>query len=69
VRNHWTLGIHDVTCGAICDMKLSHDELFLITVGNDGNVFVFSLVAQEELERTLAGKKAEIPKGRLLDNS
>ncbi|KAK7098838.1 cilia- and flagella-associated protein 44-like isoform X1 [Littorina saxatilis] len=60
-RFHWSIGAHDVTHGPITGMKLSHDESFLITVGEDGNFFIFSLVPIEQLMDDMAAKGAKIP--------
>ncbi|XP_070199865.1 cilia- and flagella-associated protein 44-like isoform X3 [Littorina saxatilis] len=60
-RFHWSIGAHDVTHGPITGMKLSHDESFLITVGEDGIFFIFNLVPIEQLMDDMAAKGAKIP--------
>ena len=44
-------------------MRLSHDETFLVTVGADGNIFVFSLVPLHQLRDAVRDRQAKIPVG------
>ncbi|KAK7485708.1 hypothetical protein BaRGS_00023009, partial [Batillaria attramentaria] len=58
---YWTIAAHDVTNGAITGMELSHDESFLMTVGDDGNFFIFSLLPITQLLEEIKEHKAKLP--------
>ncbi|XP_035267854.1 cilia- and flagella-associated protein 44 [Anguilla anguilla] len=57
----WALSLHDNHNGHLCSVRCSYDELFVLTTGEDGNIFVFSLLSQEELAEALEPSQAKIP--------
>ncbi|XP_025086571.1 cilia- and flagella-associated protein 44-like isoform X2 [Pomacea canaliculata] len=52
---------HDMTTGAITGIELSHDEMFLLTIGADGNFFVFSIVPLDQLKEEIKANRAKLP--------
>ncbi|XP_061589187.1 cilia- and flagella-associated protein 44 [Cololabis saira] len=59
---YWAISIHDNHYGHLRHIRCSHDDLFVLTAGDDGNMFSFSLLPQEELqEKSLHEKTAEVP--------
>ena len=60
--NYWCLNMHDNHNGAVTDISLSFDEKFLLSVGNDGNFFVYSFMDEEKLKRLIGKQKADIAK-------
>lgn len=57
---------HDMTTGAITGIELSHDEMFLLTIGADGNFFVFSIVPLDQLKEEIKANRAKLPSGQKL---
>uniref|UniRef100_A0A3P8TUV7 Cilia- and flagella-associated protein 44 n=1 Tax=Amphiprion percula TaxID=161767 RepID=A0A3P8TUV7_AMPPE len=60
----WALNIHDNHYGHLRHLRCSHDDLFVLTAGDDGNIFSFSLLPPEELQRNLQRKTAKVPSPR-----
>lgn len=54
--------MHDNDMGAIMNITLSFDEKFLLSVGKDGNFFVYSFMDEEKLKKILSRDKAQISK-------
>ncbi|KAM4046708.1 cilia- and flagella-associated protein 44 isoform 2-T2 [Anomaloglossus baeobatrachus] len=63
--NYWSLGVHDNQYGAIQAISSSFDNQYLVTCGADGNIFTFSILSMEDIERELKVKKAKVPSPRL----
>ncbi|XP_076450023.1 cilia- and flagella-associated protein 44-like [Babylonia areolata] len=59
----WSQGFHDGTQGAIQSLCLSFDEAFLVSVGQDSNFFVFSLMPEDQLRDQIEVKQANVPAG------
>ncbi|XP_037548007.1 cilia- and flagella-associated protein 44 [Nematolebias whitei] len=59
----WSLSVHDNQYGRLRHVRFSHDELFVLTAGDDGNIFSFSLLPPEELQKL--PKKAKVPSARV----
>ncbi|KAJ8375456.1 hypothetical protein SKAU_G00060360 [Synaphobranchus kaupii] len=57
----WSLSLHDNQNGHLCSVRCSYDDQFVLTTGEDGNIFVFSLLTQEELAEALEPSHAKIP--------
>ncbi|KAJ8413174.1 hypothetical protein AAFF_G00091700 [Aldrovandia affinis] len=57
----WALSVHDNQKGHLRNVRCSYDDQFVLTTGEDGNIFVFSLVSQEELTRVVEPSHAKIP--------
>ncbi|XP_068191514.1 cilia- and flagella-associated protein 44-like [Antennarius striatus] len=64
MQAYWTLNIHDNHCGHLHHIRCSHDNKFVLTAGDDGNIFSFSTVPQEELEQDQM--MAKIPSPRVI---
>uniref|UniRef100_W5M594 Cilia and flagella associated protein 44 n=1 Tax=Lepisosteus oculatus TaxID=7918 RepID=W5M594_LEPOC len=64
MQGFWALSVHDNQYGALRRVRCSHDDQFVLTAGEDGNIFVFSLLPQEDLHRALEKKRAKVPSPR-----
>lgn len=62
---HWSLGVHDNQSGHLRHICCSHDDKFVLTAGDDGNIFSFSLLSPEELQRSLQMSRAKVPSPRV----
>ncbi|XP_065821986.1 cilia- and flagella-associated protein 44 isoform X2 [Labrus bergylta] len=61
---YWTLSSHDNQYGHLRHICCSHDDRFVLTAGDDGNIFSFSLLPPEELQKELQRKRAKVPSPR-----
>ncbi|XP_054433278.1 cilia- and flagella-associated protein 44 [Pteronotus mesoamericanus] len=61
MENYWHFNIHDNNYGCIKGISTSYDDRFLVTVGADGNIFVFSIFSVFELRKSM---KAKVPSPR-----
>ncbi|XP_023139357.2 cilia- and flagella-associated protein 44-like isoform X2 [Amphiprion ocellaris] len=64
MQAYWTLSLHDNEYGHLRHIRCSHDDHFVLTAGDDGNIFSFSLLPPEELQKRLSSKKAKVPSPR-----
>ncbi|KAM7369353.1 hypothetical protein PAMP_013627 [Pampus punctatissimus] len=62
---YWELSVHDNHYGHLRHIRCSHDDHFVLTVGDDGNIFSFSLLPPEELQKVLQRKRAKVPSPRV----
>ncbi|CAG2237888.1 CFAP44 [Mytilus edulis] len=60
----WQLNIHDNNYGHLTGLKLGYDSLSLISVGADGNFFMFDVMTQENLDKKIAEAKAKLPSAK-----
>nr|XP_057920871.1 cilia- and flagella-associated protein 44-like isoform X2 [Doryrhamphus excisus] len=65
MQAYWELSIHDSMYGHLRNICCSHDDHFVLTAGEDGNIFSFSLLPHEELQKGLQRKKAKVPSPRV----
>ncbi|XP_077441864.1 cilia- and flagella-associated protein 44-like isoform X2 [Vanacampus margaritifer] len=65
MQTYWELSIHDSNYGHLRHICCSHDDQFVLTAGDDGNIFSFSLLPHEELQKSLQRKKAKVPSPRV----
>ncbi|KAK5851669.1 hypothetical protein PBY51_023206 [Eleginops maclovinus] len=65
MQAYWALSVHDNQYGHLRHICCSYDDLFVLTAGDDGNIFSFSLLPPEELKKGLQRKKAEVPSPRV----
>ncbi|XP_061887395.1 cilia- and flagella-associated protein 44-like [Entelurus aequoreus] len=65
MRACWELCIHDSNYGHLRNICCSHDDRFVLTAGDDGNIFSFSLLPQEERQNNFQRKRAEVPSTRV----
>ena len=59
---YWSHNMHDNHYGAVTNVALSFDEKFLLSVGSDGNFFVYSFMDEEKLKKIIGRHKAYIAK-------
>ncbi|XP_044029955.1 cilia- and flagella-associated protein 44 [Siniperca chuatsi] len=62
---YWALSVHDNQYGHLRHIRCSHDDNFVLTAGDDGNIFSFSLLPPEELQKGLQRKRAKVPSPRV----
>ncbi|KAA8584641.1 hypothetical protein FQN60_008426, partial [Etheostoma spectabile] len=65
MQAYWALSVHDNQYGHLRHIRCSHDDLFVLTVGDDGNIFSFSLLPPEELQKGLQRNRARVPSPRV----
>ncbi|XP_074157296.1 LOW QUALITY PROTEIN: cilia- and flagella-associated protein 44 [Sminthopsis crassicaudata] len=58
MQDYWDFSIHDNDYGQIQALFPSYDDRFVVSCGADGNIFVFNVLSEEELEE---GLKATVP--------
>jgi len=61
----WVLSVHDNNYGYITGLLQSYDGSVLISVGADGNFFLFSVMGQEKLDEKIAENKAKLPSAKV----
>ncbi|XP_045041713.2 cilia- and flagella-associated protein 44 isoform X2 [Desmodus rotundus] len=61
MEHYWHFSIHDNNYGCIKGITTSYDDRFLVTIGADSNIFVFSIFSVFELRKTM---KAKVPSPR-----
>ncbi|XP_028296813.1 cilia- and flagella-associated protein 44-like isoform X2 [Gouania willdenowi] len=61
MQSYWVLSLHDNQNGQLYHIRCSHDDLFVLTAGDDGNIFSFTRRPPEELQSSLQRKAAMIP--------
>lgn len=64
MKAYWALSVHDNQYGHLRHLRCSFDDLYVLTAGDDGNIFSFCLLPPEELQKTL-DKVAKIPSPRV----
>ncbi|XP_076614824.1 cilia- and flagella-associated protein 44 [Chaetodon auriga] len=65
MQAYWALNVHDNQYGHLRHIRCSHDDHFVLTAGDDGNIFSFSLLSPEELRKGLQRKMAKVPSPRV----
>ncbi|XP_051907853.1 cilia- and flagella-associated protein 44-like [Hippocampus zosterae] len=65
MQAYWELSVHDSNYGHLRHICCSHDDQFVLTAGDDGNIFSFGLLPHEELQKSLKKKKAKVPSPRV----
>ncbi|KAK9532789.1 hypothetical protein VZT92_010157 [Zoarces viviparus] len=65
MQAYWALSVHDNQYGHLRHIRCSHDDYFVLTAGDDGNIFSFSLLPPEELEKGLQKQGATVPSPRV----
>ncbi|XP_054613707.1 cilia- and flagella-associated protein 44-like [Dunckerocampus dactyliophorus] len=65
MQAYWELSVHDSIYGHLRNICCSHDDHFVLTAGDDGNIFSFSLLPLEELQKTFQRKRATVPSPRV----
>ncbi|XP_028296851.1 cilia- and flagella-associated protein 44-like [Gouania willdenowi] len=61
MQSYWVLSLHDNQNGQLHHIRCSHDDLFVLTARDDGNIFSFTRRPPEELQSSLQRKAAMIP--------
>ncbi|GLD56738.1 cilia- and flagella-associated protein 44-like protein, partial [Lates japonicus] len=65
MQAYWALSVHDNQYGHLRHIRCSHDDHFVLTAGDDGNIFSFSLLPPEELQKSLQMRRAKVPSPRV----
>ena len=65
MQAYWALSVHDNQYGHLRHIRCSYDDLLVLTAGDDGNFFSFSLLPPEELKKGMQRKKANVPSPRV----
>ncbi|KAK5900501.1 hypothetical protein CgunFtcFv8_025459 [Champsocephalus gunnari] len=65
MQAYWALSVHDNQYGHLRHIRCSYDDLLVLTAGDDGNFFSFSLLPPEELKKGMQRKKAKVPSPRV----
>ncbi|KAF6117974.1 cilia and flagella associated protein 44 [Phyllostomus discolor] len=61
MEHYWHFSIHDNNYGCIKGISTSYDDRFLVTIGADSNIFVFSIFSVYELQKSM---RAKVPSPR-----
>ncbi|NWZ32929.1 CFA44 protein, partial [Asarcornis scutulata] len=61
LKEYWSFNVHDNDYGQIRGICSSYDDRFLITCGEDGNIFTFNILSPADVHKEL---KAKIPSPR-----
>ncbi|XP_053313360.1 cilia- and flagella-associated protein 44 [Spea bombifrons] len=64
MQGYWSLGVHDNQYGHVQAICCSYDNQYLVTCGADSNIFTFSILSMEDIERDLKEKKTKVPSPR-----
>ena len=62
---YWCLPMHDAQTGRVRSLALTYEQTQLLSVGDDGNFFLFNYMANEELQKRIAEYKAKLPSARV----
>ncbi|XP_028274026.1 cilia- and flagella-associated protein 44 [Parambassis ranga] len=65
MKAYWSISVHDNQNGHLRHICCSHDDLFVLTAGDDGNIFSFSLLPSEDLQKSLQRMTAKLPSPRV----
>ncbi|XP_041088697.1 cilia- and flagella-associated protein 44 isoform X2 [Polyodon spathula] len=65
MQGFWVLSVHDNQYGHIQNIRSSYDDQFVLTSGEDGNIFVFSLLPQEDISKAIENRRAKVPSPRI----
>ncbi|NXU55639.1 CFA44 protein, partial [Turnix velox] len=61
LKDYLSLNVHDNDYGQVQGICFSYDDRFLITCGGDGNIFAFSILSPEDIQKEL---KTKVPSPR-----
>lgn len=62
---YWTLSLHDNQSGHLKHIRSSYDDQFVLTAGDDGNIFSFALLPPEGRRSSRQRRTAVIPPPRV----
>ncbi|XP_077051647.1 cilia- and flagella-associated protein 44 [Siphateles boraxobius] len=65
MQAYWALSVHDNQYGHVCHLRFSFDEMFVLTAAEDGNIFSFSCLPEDELQKAMQLKHAKVPSPRV----
>ncbi|XP_067268183.1 cilia- and flagella-associated protein 44 [Chanodichthys erythropterus] len=65
MQAYWALSVHDNQYGHVWHIRFSFDDMFVLTAGADGNIFSFSCLPEEELQKAMQLKHAKVPSPRV----
>ncbi|XP_076438307.1 cilia- and flagella-associated protein 44-like isoform X2 [Babylonia areolata] len=61
---YWRLPMHDAQAGRVRGLALTFEQTQVLSVGEDGNFFLYNYMADEELQKKIAENKAKLPSAR-----
>ncbi|XP_073677561.1 cilia- and flagella-associated protein 44 [Garra rufa] len=64
MQAYWALSVHDNHYGHVRHIRFSFDDTFVLSAGEDGNIFSFSCLPEEELQKAML-KQAKVPSPRV----
>ncbi|XP_057675267.1 cilia- and flagella-associated protein 44-like isoform X1 [Corythoichthys intestinalis] len=64
MQAYWDLSVHDSNYGQLRHICCSYDDQFVLTAGDDGNIFSFNLFPHEKLQKGLSRNRAMVPSPR-----
>lgn len=62
LQHYWHFNVHDNNYGSIKSITSSFDDQYLLTAGEDGNIFVFDIFSEFIVPK---GIKAKVPSPRV----
>ncbi|KAI2652935.1 Cilia- and flagella-associated protein 44 [Labeo rohita] len=65
MQAYWALSVHDNHYGHVRHIRFSFDDTFVLSAGEDGNIFSFSCLPEEELQKAMQLKHAKVPSPRV----
>lgn len=65
MKAYWALSVHDNQYGHLHHVRWSYDDQFVLTAGNDGNIFSFSRIPASDLEERLHTMTVKVPSPRV----
>lgn len=65
MKAYWALSVHDNQYGHLQHVRWSHDDQFVLTAGDDSNIFCYSLKHPDELQESLETMRAKVPSPRV----
>ena len=58
--SYWRFNMHDNQSGAIMEISMSFDEKFLLSIGQDGNFFIYSFMEEAKVKEMIGKQRAEV---------
>ncbi|KAK3107710.1 hypothetical protein FSP39_020546 [Pinctada imbricata] len=64
---YWNMTFHDNNYGYITNLRTSFDDHMMLSVGGDGNFFLYDVMDQEKVDQKVAEAKAKLPSAKKAD--
>ena len=68
LNSYWCVNAHDNIYGSVSGIMVSFDNKFLVTTGNDGNLFVYTFIDEKELNEKLDSFKTKVEVKEITSN-